>query len=213
MNTERLTHCRLFTGDMEKHFENVYLRYAWYAERFYCEATAEQDARGHEDLVWYDIDIKPYKDIPYPLLCSLFSVWMNKLAGTSNPDVVVPGFHKEFMPAYLNADRLKYCRYFDGVRVPDMEACFDEYYFAMAEKFYVSDRDEEREQYLLNLVRDLHLDDLVSDDVPIELLAQLFGTHDHVSQRGSWEPCPREHVAKTFREKFFPKYLIVDVAI
>lgn len=207
MNTERLTHCRLFTGDRFHEFFSVYLQYAYYAEEFYCQASSEQDARGHEELVWYDIDIKPYRDIPYPLLCSLFSVWMNRLAGTSNPDVVVPGFHNEFMRVYLNADRLKYCRYYDGVKVPDMEGGFDEYYFAMAEKFYAYDRDEKDEKYLLNLIRDLHLDDLASEEVPIELLAQLFGTHDHVSQRGSWEPCPREHVAKTFREKFFPKYL------
>ena len=213
MNTERLTHCRLFNGEGYQEFYNTYLQYAYYAEESYCQADAEQDARGHEDLVWYDIDIKPYRDIPYPLLCSLFSVWMNRLAGSSNPDIVVPGFHKKFMPVYLNADRLKYCRYFNGVREPDMEAGFDEYYFAMAEKFYAYDRNAESEQHWLQFVNSLHLDDLASDEVPIELLAHLFGVCDHIAQRGSWEPCPREHVAKNFRAKFFQKYLTRDVTL
>ena len=107
MDTERLKHCRLYTGDMEKDvFKNDYLQYACYAEQFYCRSNATQDAEGHEELVWYDIDITPYRDIPYPLLCHLFSVWVNKLAGSSHPDVVVPGFHDKFMRTYLNADQI-----------------------------------------------------------------------------------------------------------
>ena len=209
MNTERLAHCRLFKGDWDvPHFRNTNLQYAFYAEGFYCDEEREHGNEAAADAAFYKVDFSAYDGIPTPLLNQLFSVWMNKLAGTSHPDVVVPGFHKGFMRVYLNADRMKYCRYFDGVKEPDMEAGFEEYYFAMAEKFYAYDhRDEEQEQYLLNLIKDLHLDDLASDEMPIELLAQLFGTHDHVSQRGSWKPCPREHVAKTFREKFFPKYL------
>ena len=109
INKKRLTHCRLFTGDIAKdsvrYNGNFYLLYACYAEKFYCEANAAQDAEGHEDIVWYDIDISPYKDIPYPLLCSLFKVWANKVAGSSHPDVIVPGFHNEFMRAYLNETR------------------------------------------------------------------------------------------------------------
>lgn len=106
MDAERLKHCRLFTGDIDKDtercYDNLNLRYACYAESFYCEAKKAQDAEAHEALAWYEIDIRPYRDIPYPLLCHLFSVWANKLAGTSHPDVVVPGFHNEFMKAYLN---------------------------------------------------------------------------------------------------------------
>lgn len=208
INKERLKHCRLFKGEKEHvEYDNFYLRYACYAEIFYCRANALQDSEGHKELVWYNVDTTPYKDIPYPLLCHLFSVWVNKLAGSSQPNVVVPAFHNRFMRVYLNADRIKHCRYFNGINEPDMEYGFDEYYFAMVEKNYAYDRNIEEEQYFINLVKDLHLDDLASEEVPIELVALLFGSCDHVAQRGSLEPCPREHVAKNFRKKFFPKYL------
>ena len=106
----------------------------------------------------------------------------------------------------MDAERLKYCRYYDGSKEPDMDGGFDEYYFAMAEKFFVNEAGTEKEQYALNAVHSLHLDDLAGE-VPVELIAQLYGTCDHVLQRGSWEGVSPEHVAKRFREDFFPKYL------
>ena len=209
MDTERLKHCRLFTGDMEKHFENVYLRYAWHAERFYCEANAKQDAEGHEMLTWYEIDIKPYRDIPYPLLCHLFRVWANKLAGSSHPDVIVPGFHNLFMPAYLHSDRLQYCRYYTGdnsfERNEDLP--FELYYIMHAEKFYVMQEDEE---HAVGMFKDLGLTDLVTPELPLELLAQLFAIHNRNVQRASWDFTPLERVAESFRKRYLPKYLSGD---
>ena len=87
-----------------------------------------------------------------------------------------------------------------------MEGGFDEYYFAMAEKFFVNDAGTDREQYALNAIHSLHLDDLAGE-VPVELIAQLYGTCDHVLQRGSWEGISPEYVTKRFREWYLPKYL------
>lgn len=112
-----------------------------------------------------------------------------------------------FTPTELDyASRLMHCRYFDGKTEPDMDNGFDEYYFAMAEKFYVNDAHKEDMQHCLKLLKSLHLDDL-QGNVPLELVAQLYMTCDHLLQKGSWEPCSPEHVAEYFRTKFFPKYL------
>lgn len=102
--------------------------------------------------------------------------------------------------------RLTHCRYYDGQTEPDMDNGFDEYYFAMAEKFYVNRVHKEDERHCLELLTSLHLEDL-QGEVPLELLAQLFMTCDHILQKGSWKPCPLEHVAEYFRTKFFPKYM------
>ena len=77
------------------------LRYAFYAEGFYCDEERERGDEAAADVAFYKVDFSKYKDIPTQLLNQLFSVWMNKLAGTSNPDIVIPGFHNEFMPEYL----------------------------------------------------------------------------------------------------------------
>lgn len=112
-----------------------------------------------------------------------------------------------FTPTELDyASRLMHCRYYDGKTEPDMDNGFDEYYFAMAEKFYVNDAHKEDMQHCLKLLKSLHLDDL-QGNVPLELVAQLYMTCDHLLQKGSWDPCSSEHVAEYFRTKFFPKYL------
>ena len=103
MNTERLKDCRLFKGTWDaKPFRNTCLQYAFYAEAFYCNPEREHADEASKDVEFYNVDFSAYKDIPTPLLNQLFSVWMNKLAGTSHPDVVVPGFHNEFMKTYLS---------------------------------------------------------------------------------------------------------------
>ena len=210
INKERLTYCRLFKGDWDvSPFRNTYLQYAFYAEGFYCDEEKEHGNEAAADVAFYKVDFSAYKDIPTPLLNQLFSVWMNKLSGSSHPDIVIPGFHNIFMPVYLNADRLLHCRLYDGEREPDMEIGFDEYYFAMAEKFYVKETGSEREQDALRAVYSLHLEDLAGE-VPIELVAQLYAVCDHVLQRGSWQGVDPEHVAKRFREKFFPQYLLIE---
>lgn len=210
INKERLTHCRLYKGDMDvSHFRNTNLQYAYYAEGFYCDEEREHGNEAAADAAFYKVDFSAYEGIPTPLLNQLFSVWMNKLAGSSHPEVVIPGFHNIFMFAYLHADRLQHCRLYDGEREPDMEIGFDEYYFAMAEKFYVKEAGSEAEQDALRAVRSLHLEDLARE-VPIELVAQLFSACDHVLQRGSWQGVSPEHVAKRFREWFFPKYLSIE---
>lgn len=108
MNTERLKDCRLFKGSWDvPEFRNFYLRYAFYAEGFYCDEERERGDEAAADVAFYKVDFSKYKDIPTPLLNQLFSVWMNKLAGTSNPDVVIPGFHNEFMPEYLKVNKNK----------------------------------------------------------------------------------------------------------
>ena len=103
--------------------------------------------------------------------------------------------------------RLAHCRYYDGQTEPDMDSGFDEYYFAMAEKFYVNREHEKDVQHCLELLTSLHLDDL-QGEVPLELVAQLYMTCDHILQKGSWEPCSPEYVAEYFRTKFFPKYIM-----
>ncbi len=207
MNADRIKHCRLFKGDMDvPQFRNTNLQYAFYAEAFYCDEERENAREAAADAAFYKVDFSAYGGIPTPLLNQLFSVWMNKLAGSSHPEVVIPGFHNIFMYAYLHADRLQHCRLYDGEREPDMEIGFDEYYFAMAEKFYVREAGTEKEQDALRAVHSLHLEDLAGE-VPIELVAQLYATCDHVLQRGSWQGVSPEHVAKRFREDFFPKYL------
>lgn len=105
--------------------------------------------------------------------------------------------------------RLMHCRYYDGKTEPDMDNGFDEYYFAMAEKFYVNDAHKEDMQHCLQLLKSLHLDDL-QGNVPLELIAQLYMTCDHILQKGSYEPCSSEHIADYFRTTFFPKYLSAD---
>lgn len=102
MNTERLKDCKLFKGEWDvEPFHDDNLQYAFYAEAFYCTPEKEQADEAARDVAFYKVDMSAYKDIPTPLLNQLFSVWMNKLAGTSNPDVVVPGFHNKFMRAYM----------------------------------------------------------------------------------------------------------------
>lgn len=102
--------------------------------------------------------------------------------------------------------RLAHCRYYDGENEPTLGDVFEEYYFAMAEKFYVNGGCEgEDNQYFLDTVRALPLD--LPDDVPMELVAQLYMTCEHILQKGSLELCPPEHVAEYFRTKYFPKYL------
>lgn len=106
----------------------------------------------------------------------------------------------------MNAERLKYCRYYKGSGEPTDEEGFEEYYFAKAEQFYVNEYYSKDEQHCVELAKSLHLEDLAGE-VPFELVAFLFGMCDHIAQRGAWDFCPREEVARRFREKFFPKYL------
>ena len=210
MDTERLKHCRLFKGDWGvAQFSNTYLQYAFYAEGFYCDPAKADDDRAAEEVAFYKVDMSEYKDIPTPLLNQLFSVWMNKLAGTSNPEIVVPGFHNEFMPAYLHSDRLQFCRYYTGNNSfeKNEDLPFELYYIMHAEKFYVQGRDEE---HAVGMFKDLGLTDLVTPELPLELLAQLFAIHNRNVQRASWDFTPLERVAESFRNRYLPKYLSGD---
>ena len=101
IDASKLKYCRLYKGNYIPEILNFNLRYAYYAEAFYCSATAEQDKECIEDLKFYNISTSAYKGIPLALIAHLFSVWSNKLAGGSAPDKVVPGFHNRFMKEYL----------------------------------------------------------------------------------------------------------------
>ena len=105
IDASKLKYCRLYKGNYIPEILNFNLRYAYYAEAFYCSATAEQDKECIEDLKFYNISTSAYKDIPLALIAHLFSVWVNKLAGSSHPDKVVPGFHNRFMKSYLLANK------------------------------------------------------------------------------------------------------------
>ena len=209
ISEERLKHCRLFNGDGYREFYNTYLQYAYYAEERYCTAPSGIDDSASEDVKFYKVDLSAYKGIPVPLLNQLFSVWMNRLAGTSNPDVVVPGFHNEFMPAYLHSDRLQFCRYYTGNNSfeKNEDLPFELYYIMHAEKFYVMQEDEE---HAVGMFKDLGLTDLVTPELPLELLAQLFAIHNRNVQRASWDFTPLERVAESFRKRYLPKYLSGD---
>ena len=102
--------------------------------------------------------------------------------------------------------RLKHCRFYDGQNEPFLTEPFEEYYFAMAEKFYVHGDSGEDEQYYLDLVKSLPLDDL-RGDVPTELVAYLYLTCDHVMHKSAWDSCPQEEVTDYFLTKYFPQYL------
>ena len=111
----------------------------------------------------------------------------------------------------MNKERLKYCRYYTGDNSfeTDKKVPFDKMYMMYAEKYYVNgEEDYSREEtYAVELFKDAGLMDLVTPDLPLELLAQLFAIHNRNVQRASWTLEPIEHVAKSFRNRYLPKYL------
>ena len=109
-------------------------------------------------------------------------------------------------------ERLGYCRYYKGGVEPDPEdVTYDVYYFWHAEKFFVEYAGTEEEKHAVELFCSLGLEYLVSDELPVELLAHLFSVYNRNVQRGSYDLVPLEDVAASFPMKYLSKFLNASV--
>ena len=187
IDASKLKYCRLYKGTKEvPEILNLYLQYACYAEFFYCRIDDEyNDLEGKFNLMeYYKLSTSAYRDIPLELIANLFSVWVNKLAGSSHPDKVLSGFHNKFMKTYLSVNNedglldmwykfsnygrswsyyLDKCIYFKGTALtPDSIIKADKQYIARYEYEWVMMHYPSDDEYLTEKKQDGYLKEIIS---------------------------------------------------
>lgn len=99
------------------------------------------------------------------------------------------------------------CRYYNGEDEYDFETMGQgNFFFWEAEEKYVRDAGTPEEQETIKFYQAHDFSDILTN-LPLALMATLFGMCHHVCQKGSWDGVSPEDVEGNFRKKFFPEYI------